>query len=241
MKKERLKNFFKLLRNRGAERHGATKIVASAIEEMRALQDLQTIISGRYVPRTSSSICARDMRYVLNDIAINERHCLIEFGSGLSTIYIANLIKANGLNAKLISVEDNKDWLESLQERLISQEVADTVEMVYAPLVPQGGAYGDSWYSSDAIRRVIPESACFDCVLIDGPAAYTTETSFRRRGVIAFIDQRMSEKAAIFIDDIDRPGEQNIVEIWKRMSDWRYQKLSNKMGLFVRGKSFNII
>ncbi len=71
-----------------------------------------------FIPFTHWSMPPILILHILNDIIINSRKNIVEFGSGASTLYIARLIRAQKLECKLIAVESDKGWLQKMNDIL---------------------------------------------------------------------------------------------------------------------------
>ena len=71
-----------------------------------------------FTPMTTWSISPSTILHVLNDISINQPKNIIEFGSGISTIYIAKLIKLNKLKVKFFVVESDNTWIDQMKKEL---------------------------------------------------------------------------------------------------------------------------
>jgi predicted O-methyltransferase YrrM len=71
---------------------------------------------------------------MLNDIVINDRKSIIEFGSGLSTIMIGRLIKKNGLDTRVLPVEHDEEWMKALAGILKNENTGDAVTLLHARL-----------------------------------------------------------------------------------------------------------
>ena len=115
-----------------------------------ALKLIEDFISspGHYFPITTSSLDVHSLACVINDIIINERKKYVEFGSGISTIAIARLIKANNLKTHIYSVEDNGEWLNIMKKYLQKEGLLDTVTFLHCPLErSKFSKQGNNWYS----------------------------------------------------------------------------------------------
>src|SRR5690606_36365313 len=65
-------------------------------EDILSVNFLNTLMNGYpYLPFSGSSLRPFCLNHILNDIVINNRKHIIEFGSGISTILIGRLIKKN--------------------------------------------------------------------------------------------------------------------------------------------------
>ena len=65
---------------------------------------------------------------MLNDIVTNDRKSIVEFGSGMSTIMIGRLIKNNGLDSRLVTVEHDKGWVDVLAGILRKESIHDVID-----------------------------------------------------------------------------------------------------------------
>ena len=96
------------------------------------LQDFVKLPS--YFPITSSSLRFHTLLVIFNDIILNKRKSCIEFGSGISTLALSSLIKNNQLNCKFFSIEDNEEWFNFMKIYIEKNNLAEFVNLVYAPL-----------------------------------------------------------------------------------------------------------
>jgi hypothetical protein len=90
-------------------------------------------LSGPYLPWSRAALAPSAIATILNDIIINNRQVIVEFGGGISTIYIARLLAKHN-SGKLITVEHDLDWLKILQDMLDAEKISERVSLVHAPL-----------------------------------------------------------------------------------------------------------
>jgi hypothetical protein len=85
------------------------------------------------------------------------------------------------------------------------------------------------WYAPAALIEVPDE---FDLRLVDGPPAYAAGP--RRAGAPALprLRERLVAGAAVALDDIARPGEREVLAVWKLSTDWRFA-LDERAGLAI--------
>lgn len=169
-----------------------------------------------FMPLTTWSISPSTILHVLNDITINQRRHIVEFGSGASTIYIARLIKTNGLDTKFYSVESNLDWLEKMKSDIARFELQDFVVFINAPLtiVPKEYAHKEQnlWYDTNILEHILEKKMKIDLVLVDGPNEGSTP--YARFSALPFLLSRLSTNVSVFLDDTDRGQEKEIVIEW---------------------------
>ncbi|MEN8444691.1 MAG: class I SAM-dependent methyltransferase [Cyanobacteria bacterium J06555_13] len=174
-------------------------------------------LQGEYLPWSNSSIRPSAMVSVINDVVIGAKQTILECGGGISSFYIARALKESG-SGMLYTVEDNLEWAKFLERRLEQEQLADFSKVIYAPLVSSTFNIESSvqglWYDTNPIKGELADRK-IDTLLVDGPGAYTRETRFSRYPAVPFFSQFFSNEYTIFLDDINRPGEQKIVEKWE--------------------------
>src|ERR1041384_8054779 len=84
-------------------------------DNMAMSQLLKMFSHNLFLPITSWSISPKEVLHICNDIAINNRKQIVEFGSGFSTICIAQLLKINGKPVDFVSIENNAEWASELK------------------------------------------------------------------------------------------------------------------------------
>jgi len=208
-------------------------------EDIYALQQLQPI-SSDYTIWSSSSIRPSAMVQILNEIIVNNRNKVIEFGCGITTIYIAKILKQYG--GHLYSVEDNAEWIEIVRTMLKNNDLLDFVTFIYAPLSPSKYSLNNNdWYNEDTIKSFL-ENIIIDMIIIDGPPAYLKEIELSRYPAIPFLFNQLSDDFCIILDDINRDGEKTILSLWEKELKLSFVKQYIKGGIAIaRSKQgFNI-
>lgn len=172
-----------------------------------------------FMPLSKWSLSPSVILHVLNDIFINNRKNIIEFGSGASSLYIAKLIKLYKLKTTFYSVESNNEWIEKLKQQLDFHELLDYVHFIHAPITPvqENLSYPgqNSWYDVDAISALLDLQSNFDLVLVDGPVG--ADSKFSRFSAIPFLKENLAEDYSIFLDDTNRYAEKHIINSWKNI------------------------
>ena len=86
------------------------------------------------------------------------------------------------------------------------------LKFIYAPLTQVSTlGYSTQWYDKESFD-VIKDNK-FDCVIVDGPAAHGNNAIIRYPAMETIVDQ-LFEDYCIFLDDINRSGEQIIQKKW---------------------------
>lgn len=212
------------------------------LDENNALQKLSGILDN-YVPWSASALRAGTVVKILNDVVINSRRRLVEFGSGVSTLYIAAILAKLDDGTTFVSIEHDKQWLEVLSKLLDREGLSQHVSLIHAPLSEHEGALeGCRWYSPQALQ-ILESRGKFDLVLVDGPPAYRKDLALSRAPAIPYLlmNGLLDKRYSVWLDDIDRPGERKIMKIWSEALDNRFvlDELNN-IGYCMCGEAFNI-
>ena len=217
---------------RKIEKSLTTKDVLTTYDVL-ALQKLTGIIDN-YIPWTGSAIRPGAILKILNDIIINKRKNIIEFGGGISTLYIAYMLKKNG--GHLYTVEHDENWIAIVRDMLKKENIDDAVTFIHAPMKKSTYSLNDlDWYSESSLD-ILSDNDKFDLVLIDGPLAYTKKLMLSRYPAVPFLmkKNKIAENATIILDDIHRNGEKTIVKKWEREFGFKFVNLEKEAGIAIR-------
>ena len=135
---------------------------------------------------------------------IREPNIIVEFGSGASSIRLANQFT----NSQVISLENNL-WCWQNTRMLATQYLqSNNLDLLYRKL--EFKLYGSSKLLS------YEQTSCFkdlevDCVLIDGPPFFTIRG---REACLYQIYQQLKIGGIVILDDFKRRDERTIVENW---------------------------
>lgn len=195
-----------------------------------------------FIPFTHWTISPSTILHVLNDITINNRRSIIEFGSGASTFYIAKLLKTLEINATFFAVESDEKWAVELERQIKIYKLEEYVKIIHAPLnsVSDEILFKDQtlWYDENILNNELIDIKEFDLVLIDGP--FGGSTPYARYSAVPFLKVKLAKNFSIFLDDIKRFHEMEIVAEWKDKLDCevkyieRYAVLSNSKNYDVK-------
>ncbi|TYB76994.1 class I SAM-dependent methyltransferase [Bizionia myxarmorum] len=170
-----------------------------------------------FIPFSNWAISPSTICHVLNDIVVNNRKSIIEFGAGASTLYIAKLLKSNHIEASFLTVESDLDWAAKLTKQLKVLDLLDYVTVVTAPIKPVDTALAFEeqklWYDADALDKALHTIPTIDLVLVDGP--YGGLTPHSRYSAVPYLNHKLARTYSVFLDDIDRVDEQNILKSWE--------------------------
>ncbi|WP_139374856.1 class I SAM-dependent methyltransferase [Salegentibacter holothuriorum] len=169
-----------------------------------------------FIPFSTWSISPNTILHILNDITINQRQNIIEFGAGASTFYIAKLIKVLKFNSVFFSVESDEKWAAEIQRQLELYQLENYVKIIYAPLneIQPKLAYNEQkiWYDIKILDKYMHDIENVDLVVVDGP--FGGSTPYARYSAIPFLRKKLTESYSIFLDDVNRSQEREIINQW---------------------------
>ena len=209
-------------------------------EELPAFLLQKLYHQGSYLPYTTSSLKFRFLACMVNDIVVNSRSSMLEFGSGISTIIAARLIKMNNLNCTITTVDESAEWQEIIKKILKEENLSDYVKFVCAPTVKSIDLDHSFEYNSDIVFGANGNKK-FDLVLVDGPSAWQKTNIMSRASNLKFMKNNMAENFTIFIDNSDRLGE---TELAKRVAvtlNLKPTHLDPTFLTFSKGQHFNYV
>ncbi len=195
---------------------------------------------GSYLPYTTSSLKFRFLACLINDIVVNDRKAVLEFGSGISTIIVARLIKLNGLDCTITTVDESGEWQEIIKRILKKENLSEYVNFVCAPTELSTDLNASYEYNNKTVFDSLGDKK-FDLVLIDGPSAWQSKNVMSRASNIKFVKNNLQDKYTIFIDNSDRPGE---TELTKRIAaelNLKPSHLDPTFLTFSKGPHFNYV
>ncbi|HEY4111756.1 class I SAM-dependent methyltransferase [Puia sp.] len=208
-------------------------------DDIYALNLMQPLLKGTYLPFTLSSLRPACLAFILNDIVINDRKNVLEFGAGISTIMMGRLIKTNSLETRIISVEHNSRWVEILKGIVLAEGLEDHIGIVHAPLVPCCVATCHTdWYDTTVLEPVIGNRT-FDMVLVDGPPAYEPPKMEARYPALPFVYNRLAARSILVLDDAEREGEKAVLARWTAEFPLRFNLAAGSLACSSRGDDFN--
>ncbi len=198
-------------------------------------------LSGPFIPFSDSAIRPSGLLVVLSEIVINQRRYIFELGSGVSTIYIARLLKQ--YEGHLYSVEHDEKWADWIRCKLRDEKTDAHVTIITAPLVDESNSLDDLlWYDIDAIKPHL-ENVKLDLLLVDGPPVYDRNSMMSRYPAVPVLKPYFSDNITIILDDIERKGEQIIIDKWKEhlCCDFDRQYIKGGIAIGYLGNHFNVI
>ncbi|MBM7085753.1 class I SAM-dependent methyltransferase [Micromonospora humidisoli] len=209
--------------------------------DLLAMQALAPL-SLTYLPWSASAMRPSGVVAVLNEIMVNRRRCVVELGGGVSTFYLGRLLRQRG--GHLWTVEHDGRWAELLGQELADEGLADVVTVVHAPLtsVPASWPGEEStWYAPERLREMTAGRPV-DLLLVDGPPAHQSGYAHARYPAGPFFAPLLAEDFAVVLDDIDRQGEQDIMQCWEEELGvtFEHRPTNGRIGIGRPGPAFTV-
>ena len=195
-----------------------------------------------YLPFTPFSLNPYTILHVLNDILLNNRKVVFEFGTGLSTIVISKFIKINNLSVEFFSIDDNQEWQNLILKELKKNKCDNKVQMSCCEIKEldstQLNCFDNMfWYDLNELGKTKNKiTNNIDLLLVDGPS--TGSSKFNRYPAVPFLQDKLSNNVAIYLDDTRRSGEEEILYKWNELLEGKIQ-YEKMYGTIVKGSSFS--
>jgi predicted O-methyltransferase YrrM len=154
----------------------------------------------------SGDLASRLVELILTD----HRRSIIEVGSGLSTLLIAQALELHGDAGHCIALEHDKGWLDKSNALLAQHGVSHRALVVHAPLV-ETDIRGEKFQWYDLSNAELPDQ--IDLLFIDGPPEGTGPLA--RYPALPVLIERLMPTGVVLMDDAYRPDERSAVERWR--------------------------
>lgn len=203
--------------------------------DLLALTLMHNLIhAGKYLPFTQFSLSPYALAMIMNDVIVNQRRNILEFGSGISTILTARLIRTNQLDATITSVEHDAKWIQFIKSTLAEEGLLPYVTFVEAPLLERfSSQHSLPWYDTNILDMHLKGQ--YDLVLVDGPPS--TE-KLNRYPALPYLHKKLSDCFSFYLDDAHREGETLILKKWESEYGISFKTYEQMIALGSRGKVF---
>ncbi len=183
---------------------------ARTFQQLEALQGLYLELGLRHsLPPTRGWAASPDFLLVLARHALKAKPgTVVECSSGISTLVMARCMQLNRAG-KVYSLEHDPAYARQTRAQLVLHGLAEYAEVIDAPLEPfahQRETF--SWYAQSGL----PSGLRIDMLAVDGPPMGTGRLA--RYPAAPGLFHRLSDGAAVFLDDASRPDEKAIVKRW---------------------------
>lgn len=148
-------------------------------------------------------------RYLVQHLLENRPKCIVELGSGSSTILISRILQILGEKETAhIAVDHESKYLGLTRDVAILNDVADGIEFHHCPLI-RYESLDKLWYG-DIAEKVAGRK--IDLLIVDGPPGPLQPMS--RYPALPLLLPYMNEHCTIILDDAIRAEEQDIARLW---------------------------
>jgi predicted O-methyltransferase YrrM len=178
---------------------------------------------------TEHSITPETLTQIQQLIAALGVRRVLELGSGVSTLLIANAFRRAG-GGTVLSLDDDARWAAQTTATLEREGLAPFAEVRVASLkdITSGGRTAQ-WYDLSGIDPGMR----FDFVIVDGPPAWKTDR-LARLPALYELRKHLGENGVLVLDDAGRGGETEIARQWQRdFPDLHFRMVDVGRGLFV--------
>jgi predicted O-methyltransferase YrrM len=184
-------------------------------EDLHAWHILRPLLDGaNYLPWSTGAMRPAGLVLVCNEIVHRGRTRIVECGSGISTVILARLLRQLGGGATITSLEHDAGWASLVTDMLRRESLGNVARVVHAPL--QGAP---AWYALSAVAET-PER--IDLLVVDGPPAHASGHGHRRAPALGIFAPRLTPTATVLLDDVNRPGEREVLAGWQSETAWRF-------------------
>ena len=161
---------------------------------------------------------------------------ILEFGSGLSTLFLCNLLKKQG-DGHLFSIENSAQYYKATQKMT---KYATNLSLFLCPITRywfKGKQF--STYEKYFVDEL--PAVNFDMVLIDGPLSY----KYGREAPLYQVLPFLNTETLILLDDALRKPEQEAISNWKhvwskKMDVLEFSKLKKGFAMIMIGNPSHI-
>jgi len=145
------------------------------------------------------------LKALIADVSGLDPGCIVEFGSGASSIQLALAFPG----AEILSIDHDPEFFH--QTEALKHQFAPVSKLTVSLRPLHWQREGLAWYLS-YLRGPFPES--IDAVIIDGPPGLLTQRG--REACLHQVYRHLRTGGRVYLDDFERPAEQQIVENWLR-------------------------
>jgi predicted O-methyltransferase YrrM len=176
---------------------------------------------------------------VCNEIVLSQCRCVLELGSGTSTVLLARLLAQQGdvVGPHHVAVEHDAHWAKWVEGQLQREGLHALVTVLHVPLAAHPRAEpGLLWYEE---RRLLDgldaalSGRTVDLLLVDGPPADGPEKTLARYPALPVLQTRLAPGATVVLDDVERAGEQEVLRRWERDTGMRFDRRAASGGVAV--------
>lgn len=148
-------------------------------------------------------------RWLVQHLQASRPKCIVELGSGSSTIVIARTLGLlNESDVTHITIDHEAQYLDATRQLAELNDVAGGIRFIHCPLVHYE-KHGMPWYSD--LARVL-DGLKIDLLLIDGPPGPLQPMS--RLPALPELQALLADQCTVVLDDAVREDEKAIARSW---------------------------
>lgn len=198
---------------------------------------LAPLTGDTYLPWNTYSANPDLVRQVCNEVVINRRHSIVEFGSGLMTVALVSLARNLDLPLTIASVDQDERWLETVQG-MIGDTGPASLELIHAPVVEYTGDSPFSkpfdWYDPESLAGI---QQSVQLAIVDGPAGIGAD----RWPAMPWLQERLVSDCAVVQDDIHLAGIRRIGKDWEKRYSAQFEiERQPLIAWYRRGKFWEV-
>ncbi|WP_022948510.1 class I SAM-dependent methyltransferase [Methylohalobius crimeensis] len=203
------------------------KIESKLLKATAKQDNLANLIHEKSVEiQNSSSLLALDLNYpvffgdwsidshlakfIVQHLSIHKPKCILEIGSGSSTILIGKIAKILGYSPKHIAIDHDIKYLEATKVNAKLNNLNNDIDFIHLPLEKINLSNKEFVYYKNLPKSLIDNRP--DLIIVDGPPANTCKHA--RLPALPIIYNYISDNAVIVLDDYCRQEEKEIVDQW---------------------------
>lgn len=181
--------------------------------QLEALQQISSYINPPlpFPPTGDWAATADYIKEIFISILVNKPKVILEIGSGVSSLYIGQLIKEHKLDCVLYSLENASSFAEISKNNNALYGVEKQVKLTLSEIKKHTINNKEwLWYDTAFLKEI----GKIDMLLVDGPSMLLQKTA--RYPAMPLVFEHLSKGASILIDDYNRPDEQKMVRMWTK-------------------------
>ena len=218
---------------------GAAPPQRTFAESAAAAALLPLVSAGPYLPWGAGTMRAAGLVAVCNDVVLSSRRCVVEIGSGTSTVLLARLLqeRESGGQHRHVAVEHDAAWARWVADQLAREGLGERTTVLHVPLAPHPrGQAGLPWYDDEQLSEGLDAALGdqpVDLLVVDGPPADTADKVLARYPALPVMHPRLAPGATVVLDDVERPGEQEVLRRWEHEFDVRFERRAAAAGVAI--------
>lgn len=195
---------------------GGDAVVGWVEADLHAWHILRPLLdAGPYLPWSDGAMRPGGLVLLCNEIVLGDRERIVECGSGVSTVLLARLLAQRGAGT-LTALEHDEGWARWVTAQLAREGLDVRARVVTAALAPDG------WYDPTAVEAGLGP-APIDLLVVDGPPACAPGAGLARHAALSTLAPQLAPGAAVVLDDVVRPGEQEVLRRWEAATPYRFE------------------